>query len=75
MCLSSKGTSSVDVGGDGPTFPRTPPLPTFTLTGRCRRDEKHLLGCDNQQQDLPLKRRDTEECPNMAFARVSCGGQ
>lgn len=69
----SKGTSSVDFNGGGPTFPRTPPLPTFTLAGQCSGDEEHLLECDNQQ--LPLKRRDTEECPNMSFARVVCEGQ
>ena len=68
--FASIGTSSVDFNGGGPIFPRTPPLPTFTLSGQCSGDEEYLLECEIQQLT-----RDTEECPDMSFARIVCRGQ
>ena len=51
-------------------FPRTPPLPTFTLRGECSGAVTQLQECEGDQRRQIAE----EECP-VSFASISCQGQ
>ena len=56
-------------------FPRTPPLPTFTLRGECSGAVTQLQECEllPPPTDDPRRRNTNEECLG-SFASVSCEG-
>ena len=59
---------------DSALYPRSPPLPTYTLRGPCNGNEQQLQECPFQLRKRRVQRGAISRCPDMTYARVSCQG-
>ena len=59
---------------DSALYPRSPPLPTYTLRGPCNGNEQRLQNCQFVPQKRRVQRGASSECSDKTYARVFCQG-